>query len=100
MQGRTATFSTFRDAQFDEAVFKSQLTGDRMPLVFCWYWILKLKTRVLSGDYSEAAVAADKAKELLSGAFGQIQLLDYFYYTALTVAALYEKATVDEQTEW
>jgi PAS domain S-box-containing protein len=100
MQGRTATFSTFRDAQFDEAVFKSQLTGDRMPLVFCWYWILKLKTRFLSGDYAEAAVAADKAKELLSGAFGQIQLLDYFYYTALTVAALYEKATVDEQTEW
>ena len=30
----------------------------------------------------------------------QIPLLDYFYYTALTVAALYEKASADEQGEW
>ena len=29
MQGRTATFSTFSDAQFDEATFEAQLTGDR-----------------------------------------------------------------------
>ena len=28
MQGRTATFSTFSDAQFDEAAFEAQLTGD------------------------------------------------------------------------
>jgi signal transduction histidine kinase len=27
-------------------------------------------------------------------------LLDYFYYTALTVAALYEKASADEQPGW
>ena len=27
MQGRTATFSTFSDAQFDEAAFEAQLTG-------------------------------------------------------------------------
>jgi signal transduction histidine kinase len=29
-----------------------------------------------------------------------LQLLDYFYYSALTVAALYEKASADEQGEW
>ena len=28
MQGRTATFSTFSDAQFDEAAFEAQLTAD------------------------------------------------------------------------
>ena len=31
MQGRTKTFSTFSDAQFDEATFEAQLTEDRMP---------------------------------------------------------------------
>ena len=30
MQGRTASFSTFSDAQFDEAAFEAKLTGDRM----------------------------------------------------------------------
>jgi predicted ATPase/signal transduction histidine kinase/GAF domain-containing protein/CheY-like chemotaxis protein len=100
MQGRTATFSTFSDAQFDEATFEAQLSGDRMSAMIAWYWILKLKARFLSGDYVEALAAADKAKALLSAAAAQIQLLDYFYYTALTVAALYENAAADEQDGW
>ena len=99
MQGRTATFSTFSDAQFDEAAFEAQLTGE-MTGVVCWYWILKLKARFLSGDYAEALAAADKAKVLLWVAVGLIPSLDYFYYTALTVAALYENASADEQTGW
>src|SRR5712675_1367372 len=95
MQGRTATFSTFSDATFE-----AQLTGDRMTLMIAWYWILKLKARFLSGDYTEALAAADKVKPLLSAASAQIQLLDYFYYTALTVAACYENASADEQQGW
>jgi PAS domain S-box-containing protein len=100
MQGRTATFSTFSDAQFDEAAFEAQLTGDRMPLMIFWYWILKLKARFLSGDYAEALAAAGKAKLLLWTSAAQIQQLDYFYYAALTVAALYEDASAEEQQGW
>jgi predicted ATPase/signal transduction histidine kinase len=100
MQCRTATFSTFSDSQFDEATFEAQLTGGRMNTMICLYWILKLKARFLSGDYTEALAAAGKAKPVLRGEPTQIFLLDYFYYTALTVAALYEKASADEQGEW
>src|ERR1700675_3394330 len=100
MQGRASTFSTFSDAQFDEAAFEAQLTADRTAMMVCFYWILKLKARFLSGDFAEALAAADKAKALLWAAAAQIQLLDYFYYTALTVAALYEKASADEQSGW
>jgi PAS domain S-box-containing protein len=99
MQGRTATFSTFSDGQFDEATFEAQLTGDR-AVTICFYWILKLKARFLSGDYAEALVAAEKAKQVLWACAVQIQLFEYFYYAALTVAALYEKATADERTGW
>jgi PAS domain S-box-containing protein len=100
MLGRTATFSTFSDSQFDEAAFEAQLTAGRMPLMICWYWILKLKARFLSGDYDEALAAADKAKALLWTSTGRVQLLEYFYYTALTVASLYENATADAQNRW
>jgi PAS domain S-box-containing protein len=100
MQGRTATFSTFSDAQFDEAAFEAGLAGDRMPMLVCFYSILKLKARFLSGDYAEALAAADKARALLWSAATQIQLLDYYTYAALTVAALYENATADEQAGW
>ena len=71
-----------------------------MPTVICLYWIRKLKARYLSGDYAEARAAADKAKALLWTSAVQLQLLDYFYYTALTVAALYEEASADEQAGW
>jgi PAS domain S-box-containing protein len=100
MQGRTATFSSFSDARFDEAAFEAQLTGDRTATMVCLYWIVKLKTRYLSGDYAEALVAADKAKTLLWASSVWIQLVDYFYYRALTMTALYENATADEQTGW
>jgi PAS domain S-box-containing protein len=101
MQGRTANFSTFNDAQFDEAVFEAQLTGDRViAATICAYWIFKLEARFLAGEYVAALAAAQQAKPLLGAMVGQITLLEYFYYTALTVATLYEKASADEQTGW
>jgi predicted ATPase/GAF domain-containing protein len=100
MQGRTGAFSGFSEGQFDEAEFEAQLTADQSATMVCWYWIIKLKTRFLSGDHVEALAAADKAKPLLSASAVHIHLLDYFYYTALTVASLYEKASADEQTGW
>ena len=100
MQGRTAAFSTFNDAQFTEAAFEAQLTGDRMPALICSYWIVKLEARFLSGDYAEALEAAGKAKPLLQALAGQIAALGYFFYTALTVSALYETASTDDQQAW
>jgi predicted ATPase/signal transduction histidine kinase/GAF domain-containing protein len=100
MQGRTASVSTFSDAQFDEATFEAQLTGGRMNTMICLYWILKLKERFLSGNYTEALAAAAKAEPALRREAVQIYLLDYSYYTALTVAALYEHACADDQAVW
>jgi predicted ATPase/GAF domain-containing protein len=100
MQGRTATLSSFSDAEFDEATFEAQLTGERLAVMICHYWIVKLKARFLSGDYAEALAAVGNVKPLLGSAAGQIQLLDYFYYAALTLASCYEKAPADEQNRW
>jgi PAS domain S-box-containing protein len=100
MQGRTASFSTFTDAQFDEAALEAQLTEDRQPTMICWYWIMKAKARFLSGHYAAALAAADKAKALLWSSTAHFPLLDYYYYTALTMAALYEGTSADERPRW
>jgi PAS domain S-box-containing protein len=100
MRGRTASFSTFSDAKFDETAFEARLTEDRMAAMVDWYWILKLQARFISGDYEAAIAAAGKAKALLWASDAHIQLLDYYYYAALTVAALYENAPADKQQEW
>ena len=63
MLGRTTTFSTFSDAQFDEATFEAQLTGEAMSLMIAWHWILKLKARFLAGDYAEALAAVDQGED-------------------------------------
>src|SRR5712672_2771764 len=75
MQGRTATFSTFSDAQFDEATFEAHFTGDG---IITWYLILKLKARYLSEDYVEALATADKVKTLLRFVAAQMEMIDYF----------------------
>jgi PAS domain S-box-containing protein len=100
MQGRTANFSTFSDETFDEAEFEAQLTGEGIASMVCFHCILKLEARFLSGNHDEALEAADKAKDLLWSELGNIVLLDYYYYTALSIAALYESASPDEQARW
>ena len=100
MQGRTTTFSTFSDAQFDEAIFEAQLTGEPGPVVVCWYWLAKLKARFLAGDYVAALAAAQLAQPIVSASFGLLPWFDYFYYTALTVAALYQNGSANEQAGW
>jgi predicted ATPase/signal transduction histidine kinase len=98
MRGETSTFSTFSDTNFDEASFEAQITGDRAMV--CWYWILKLQARFISGDHEAAIAAAQKAKALLWTSTGCIQLLDYHYFTALVIAAAFEKAPQERQREW
>jgi PAS domain S-box-containing protein len=100
MQGRTAALSTFNDVQFDEAAFEAQLTSDRMSSMICWYWVMKAKSRFLSGDHAEALAAADKATALIWSSTAHFPLLDHYYYTALTMAALYENASADERNGW
>ncbi|WP_188131156.1 trifunctional serine/threonine-protein kinase/ATP-binding protein/sensor histidine kinase [Paraburkholderia panacisoli] len=100
MQGQTANLSTFSDSQFDEAAFEAQLTEDRVSELACEYWVLKLRACFLAGDYSVAFAASQRAEPLLWAIVGQIPWLDYFFYTALTAAALYQNASADEQAGW
>jgi PAS domain S-box-containing protein len=103
MRGRTAHFSTFSGATFDEDRFEAQLTEDRTATTvsrYWMYWIIKIQARFLSGDYATALVAARKAKALIWVAYSHIRLFDYYYYTALAITAAYKTLPPDEQAEW
>ncbi len=100
MRGGTVASSTFNDAEFDEAAFEAENTSRRAPIVMGRYWILKLMARLLSNDYAEAWSAAEKAKPLLGAVMLMEPRLNYFYYTALAVAALYETAPAEQQQAW
>ena len=100
LRGQTTTFSTFSDGKFDEESFEVRLTEDRMTAMVSRYWILKVQARFLSGDYRAGFAAAEKAKKLNWSSEVFLHSLDYNYFAALTVAALYENGSPDEQTRW
>ena len=106
MQGRTANCSTFNSAApnqsvFDEAAFEAGPGEDKSPQVVCRYWLLKMQACFLSGDYVAAFAATQKTQVMLSTFTSQlIQLLDYHYFAALILAALYESTSADEQRAW
>jgi PAS domain S-box-containing protein len=100
LQGQTADFSTFSDESFDEESFEAGLTEDRMTAMVSRYWILKIQARFMSGDYGVGLAAAARAKRVHWSSEAFFHSLDYYYYTALTMAASYDNASTDEQQEW
>ncbi len=99
MQGRTTHLSTFSDQSFDEEAFEATLTSGRMPTMVFWYWVLKMQARFFSGDYKSALAAFESAKALLWSSACHIQLLDYYYYSALTIMAAYDAVPQDRTEE-
>jgi len=100
LRGQTANFSTLSDGRFDEGTFEALLTEDRMPPLISRYWIIKVQARFIAGDYRAGLIAAESARKWLWSSESFIQSLDYHYYVALTLAACYGKASVDEQRGW
>jgi len=86
-------------ASFDDAAFEARLGPDRISTMVCWYWILKLAACFTNGDYQAALAASRSAEAVLWGSWGQIQLLDYHYFTALTLTAVGPPAP-DDREQW
>jgi PAS domain S-box-containing protein len=99
MQGATASFSSFSDVNFDEHAFEAGLGSHRMNTMVCWYWILKLEARVISGDECEALAAREHAERLLFSSPGHIQLLSYHFFGALAITSAWNKLVQTGETE-
>jgi PAS domain S-box-containing protein len=100
MQGRTPAFSASEDPEGDEEVYEATLTDSRMPLMVCLYWTLKLKARFLFGDLAGALEALRRARPLVRSFVATIGQLDYSFYSALTVTALFESGSDEERSQW
>jgi PAS domain S-box-containing protein len=100
LRGLTPSFSSFNDAEFDEARFEQHLEADP-ALVFatCWYWIRKLQARFHAGDYVSAIAAAAKAKPLVQVRPVHFESAECVYYDALARAAHYEMASAEERLQ-
>ncbi len=101
LRGLTPSFSSFNDAEFDEAGFEQHLEADpHLVFATCWYWIRKLQARFYAGDYMSALAAASKAEPLLQRGPGHFEWAEYIFYSALVGAAKYDSASSEEKVRY
>jgi predicted ATPase/signal transduction histidine kinase len=93
----SSSFGSLTGEDFDEVSFEAGLTPARMSSMRCWYWTLKMQARFLSGAHSEAREAGTRAAELAWASLGQIQLLGFHLFHALTLAACHRGMSPEEQ---
>lgn len=101
LRGRTQSFSSFSDADFNEVDFERYLAENRKNLASAEfrYYIRKLQARFLSEDYPEAQKAMLKAKDLLWTSPSFLEVPEYYYYGGLLLAALYDDTSSPKEKE-
>jgi PAS domain S-box-containing protein len=99
MRGFTADVSTWSSADFDEDEYERRMERYEWTSIVCGYHIMKLQTRVISGDYHAAIMARARATPLLWANTGMVQEAEYHFYGALALAAYYNEASADERSD-
>ncbi|QRN99170.1 AAA family ATPase [Archangium violaceum] len=99
MRGCSPSFGTLDGEGFDERAFEARLppVPRRSTRAF---WVTRLQSRFMCGDYAEARRAADKAAELLKANNGILFFREFNLYRALALAACFEGATAEEQRQF
>ncbi|WP_375765701.1 AAA family ATPase [Archangium gephyra] len=100
LRGLSRSFDTMSGEGFDEEAFEAGLTVHHMSTMRCWYWLLKMQSCFMCGDYARALEAGDQAAELTWASLGHIQLLNLHLYRALSLAACYPSAAPQEQRQY
>jgi diguanylate cyclase (GGDEF)-like protein/PAS domain S-box-containing protein len=97
MQGKTRSLTDFNDAAFNEkqSVAVIEQAGMRTDIAF--YSIYKQMAAFIAGQYKEALVWAERVVPLLAHVAGCANEPTHDFYHALTLTALYEQSTTEQQ---
>ncbi|WP_224367788.1 trifunctional serine/threonine-protein kinase/ATP-binding protein/sensor histidine kinase [Hyalangium versicolor] len=90
LRGRSDSFGTMNGEGFDEQAHEAELATSHQSNTQGWYWIVKLQSRFLCGDYPEAIAAAEKVTGLMWSLVGAIIPREYHLFRALSLAAVFD----------
>ena len=100
LRGRTANFTSFNDAGFDEGRFEERLDNNpQLAIGACWYWIRKLQASVYANDDASAIAAMLKVAPLMWTAPTQFELAEYHFFGALARATHCDLASAEERPQ-
>jgi hypothetical protein len=97
LRGLTPKFGSFSHEGFDELEFERHLGGSpALALVEFSYWVRKLQARFFAMDYASSVDAAMRAQRLLGISMSYFEAAEYYFYFALSEAALWDSASPAE----
>jgi predicted ATPase/signal transduction histidine kinase len=99
LQGRVTTTLTLDDDTFDEVACFDVITKAGFGCGIVFYHIMKLVLAFLDGRCAEALDSAVRAEAVLGPAMGMPIEATYYFFHALTLAALYPTASSAQQQD-
>ena len=100
VRGLTSRFGWFDYGEFNEAQFEQYLASDpRLAPAEYAYLIRKLQARFFAGEYTSAIAASRRAEPMLSVLGLTLDLADYHFYGALSLAATCDAASAERHPE-
>ena len=100
MRGLTNNFSTFDDEEYDTKATEKYLNEACHPVICCFFQVMQLEARFLSGDYDEAIEAGKRSLELLWSSRTHLHGVEYYFYMGLAVAAKFKSVDHSKQVEY
>ena len=100
MRGLTNNFSTFDDDKFNTLAYEVYLQENCQPVINCFYHVMQLEARFLSGDMEEAIEAGYMAKDILWSSKTHLHGVEYFFYMALAVASNFKNVDSEKQSAY
>ncbi|HYI01856.1 serine/threonine-protein kinase PknK, partial [Hyalangium sp.] len=97
LRGLTPVFGSMSGDDFSEEAFEATLTPERASLIRCWYWLMRMKARYLSGASDEARAAGERCAELSWTLRGRYLFAEFTFFRALSLAACFERMAPGEQ---
>nr|AWM06134.1 PAS domain S-box protein [Bradyrhizobium symbiodeficiens] len=100
LRGLTPVFGTFDEEGFDEHSFEQELTTrPDLALAEGWYWIRKLQSRLIAGDYTAALEASMRAERFLWTSPSMFETAEYSFLAALAHAAACHNSPAAERQQ-
>jgi PAS domain S-box-containing protein len=99
LRGPTPDFSSFNDAEFDDACFEQRLENPQLANPASYYWIRKLQASVYAGDEASAMAAVSKAAPLLWATPTQFERAEYHFFAALAWAAHCDVTSAEQRPQ-
>ena len=100
LKGLTSECSSFTNDFFDEFKTVKQMREERAIVPLHWFYIFKMQSLYIFGDYSGALNMAMESEKMIEVSLGQFYIAEHYFYYSLTLTAIYPDATRKEKEKY